>query len=212
MKKDEIIEKAKEIYDDSYNKYGNCSKAVLWGDVQTQYLRFKEIINFIPLEKDSSILDVGCGIADFYKFLNFNGFTGKYTGYDINENLLEQGRKNYPQIDLKNINILDDKSLENFDYVIVSGLFNSNYGQDFIWIKNMIKALFELGNKKIIFNAISSYVNFKDKETYYINPLEILDFIIKELTPNVTLVHGKLPFNFTVCIDKNDSWKSINAG
>jgi SAM-dependent methyltransferase len=209
--KDKIITKAIKIYDESYSKYGNCSQTVLWGDQQSQYLRFKEIMNFISFERETSILDVGCGICDFYKFLNFNGFTGKYTGYDINENLLLQSKKNYPAINLKNINILEDKSLETYDFVVVSGLFNNNYGQDFNWIKDMLRALFELGNKKIIFNAISSYVNFKDNETYYINPLDILDFIIKELSPHVTLVHGKLPFNFTVCIDKSDSWKSINA-
>lgn len=205
-----IIKNSNKIYDKSSKEYGLSSQAVLWGDQQTQYLRFKEILNFIPLSENISILDVGCGNAEFYKFLNFNGFIGSYTGFDINENLLAQSRENYKDIVVEKRDILEDTIEEKFDYVIVSGLFNCNYGQDMKWTLEMIKALDKLANTKVIFNAISSYVNFKNDTAFYIDPKEITDFILKNISTNMTLVHGALPYNFTIAINKSKPWTSIN--
>lgn len=92
----------------------------------------------------------------------------------------------------------------------ISGLFNSNYGQDIQWIHKMLLAMNSLCTKKIIFNAISSYVNFRDSSLYYIDPKDILDFSIQNISANITIAHGELPYNFTCIIDKSQTWSSIN--
>ncbi len=205
-----IINRSNEIYNESSERFGHSSSAVLWDDQQSQYIRFGQITKHINFDENTSILDVGCGNAELYKFLNFNGFKGNYTGFDINDTLLEQAKIQYKNIDCQNVDILNQNINKKYDYVVVSGLFNSNYGQDINWIFEMIKALDQFSNKKIIFNAISNYVNFKDESLFYIDPKEILDFSIQNISSNVSIIHGELPYNFTCIIDKSQQWKSLN--
>jgi SAM-dependent methyltransferase len=205
-----IIKNSNKIYNEAVKKYGNNSSAVLWNDQQTQYLRFNEILNFINLDDNISILDIGCGNAELYRFLNFNGFRGSYTGFDINDNLLSQAKQNYTNIDVQNIDILTTSNIKQYDYVVLSGLFNCNYGQDINWVFKMIEKMYEISKKKIIFNAITSYVNYKDDCMIYLDPKEILDYSIKNISSEISLIHGKLPYNYTVCISKQKSWTSIS--
>jgi len=208
----DIINNSNKIYDKAVKKYGNNSSAVLWNDQQTQYIRFKEIIKHIDLDDNISILDIGCGNAELFKFLNFNGFRGTYTGFDINDNLLNQARDNYPNIDVQNIDILNTNNIKQYDYVVLSGLFNSDYGQDIDWVFKMIEKMYELSKKKIIFNATTTYVSFKSDGHFYIDPKDILDYSINNISSDISLIHGKLPYNYTVCISKLTPWSSITHG
>ena len=125
-----LIKKSNKIYNMAVKKHGMSSGAVLLDDQQTQYFRFNEIIKFIDVNNtDKTVLDIGCGNAELYKFLNFSGFRGKYTGYDINNKLVMQAKKKYKNIDVQKKDILTQKIAEKFDYVIMSGLFNANVNQ-----------------------------------------------------------------------------------
>lgn len=211
MNNETIKTKAIEIYDTTINKFGaNTSEAVHWNK-QTQYYRFNLIKNHLPNDSDISILDVGCGNGEFLNYLNFSGHRGKYSGYDINKNFIDAAKKTYPQYtdSFHVVDILETPVKESFDYVILSGLFNSNYGQDETWIKSMLTKMFQLSNKKVIFNAISTYTSYRDEQMYYINPFEISDFIIQNLSPEIILEHGELPYNFQIIINKEGSWKPI---
>jgi len=96
------------------------------------------------------------------------------------------------------------------DNVIISGLFNVNFGQDIEFIKQILKKAYEMSTKRLIFNAISTHVNYTDSKMFYIDPSEILKFCIEELSPVTTVKHGYLSHNYTVCVDKEYQWKSIN--
>lgn len=212
MSNQKIKTVAIEKYNKTIDEFGVESKdAVHWHNQQTQYYRFELIKKYIPNDSDVSILDIGCGNAEFLKYLNFSGFRRKYVGYDINENFINASKEIYKEYDadFKVIDILENNITDKFDYVILSGLFNNNYGQDDTWIKKMISNMYQLANRKVIFNAISTYTSFKDEEMYYINPLNISDYIIKNLSAEMTLEHGKLPYNFQIVINKDISWKSL---
>jgi len=211
MEHKQITKVSNEYYNQRGKQYPCTSKAVFWDDQQTQYLRFHEIVKHIDLGADSTVLDVGCGNAEFYKYLNFNGFKGQYKGYDINQELLSQASQMYSGIDVEEIDILEQDIVERFDYVVVSGLFNLNYGQTMAWVERMLTALHCLAHKKVIFNAISTYVNFKQDEMFYINPAALLDFVLSNLSSQVVLEHGVLPYNYLMAIDKSQNWRSLSG-
>lgn len=206
-----IIEENIKIYDESTNKHGISSSSVLLDDQQTQYLRFQEIIKYISIERsNTTILDVGCGNCELYKFLNFSGFRGRYTGFDINEKLIAISKERFKNIDVRKVDILEDNIDEKFDYVVMSGLFNLNAGQSKEWVFKFIEKMFSFSDEALIFNMISDYVNYKEESIYYQNPQELLAFCLSNLSKRVTLAHHNLPFNFTICIYKNDQWVSAN--
>lgn len=206
----QIIEKSNSIYNRSAKKYGENSSAVLWDNQQTQYFRFYELIRNLDLnDSKKKILDVGCGNGELYKFLNFIGFKGKYTGYDINEVLLNQARKRFKDINVRLFDIIEDKAEVKFDYVLMSGLFNIDVGQNDKWVYKFITRMYSLCSEVLSFNMITTYVNYRDKEMYYFDPARVLTFCLKYLSPKVTISHHNLPYNFTVTIYRDNIWKSI---
>lgn len=205
-----IIKQSVEHYNSAAQKHGISSKAVLWDDPQTQYFRFTEIVKYFDLNCSSkTVLDIGCGNGELYKYLNFVGFRGRYVGYDINEKLLAQARSRFVGIDVHKKDILIEDIEQRFDYVVLSGLFNVNVGQTTEWVYRFLKKMFALCNEATVFNMISTHVTYRDEKMFYMNPVEVLSFCIENLSRRTTLAHHNLPYNYTVCVFKNELWNSV---
>lgn len=201
--------RAIEIYDQSVAEFGDSNCAVLWNNAQSQYLRFFQLVKNINIQDpEISILDVGCGNGEMYKFLHFCGFRGTYTGIDINENLLSIAEAKFKgkNISFFKVDLLSDNFEPCYDYVLMSGLFNSNYGQDFSWICRFTEAMYKRCKKATVFNMISTHVNYQDKELYYVSPSELLNYVISNVTPSVTLIHNEPPYNFQIELKKTSNW------
>ena len=206
-----ILKLSNKKYAARASRYGMTSKAVFWDDQQTQYLRFFELIKNLNLDyPDKTILDVGCGNCELYKFLNFMGFRGEYTGYDINKNLIKQACQRFKNIDVHAVDITTHDTTQHFNYVVMSGLFNLNCGQSTKWVQAFLKKMYSLCTDIMVFNAISTHVNYRDKELRYFDPAKTVSFCIENLSPRVTLTHHDLPYNFTIAVFKNYKWDSIN--
>jgi len=206
-----LVKKSNRAYSQAAKKYGPGPQAVFWGDQQSQYFRFFELLKFIDWrENHVKILDIGCGNGELYKFLNFLGFKGTYVGYDINADLIKQARQRFPKIDFQVKDVCQKKTKTKFDYVLCSGLFNLNLGQSLTLAEKMISEFFALANEALVFNMISTWVNLKEKKIYYADPAKIFNFCVKNLSPRVSLTHHNLPYNFTVAIFKGRDWHSVN--
>lgn len=198
-----------DIYNEAADKHGTSSKAVLMDDPQTQYFRFSQLVKSLDFDdRRKTLLDVGCGNGELYKFLNFLGFRGQYVGYDINEKLLAQARSRFANIDVHNRDIMSAEMGQRFDYVVLSGLFNVNVGQSTTWVHDFLKKMFALCEGVMIFNMISTHVTFREEAMFYMNPAEVLSFCIENLSKRTTLAHHNLPYNYTVTVFKDESWSS----
>ena len=74
---DHIIENYRTLL----KKYGLDPRAVQYRDKESHWNRYKMLASVSS--KMSSVLDIGCGFADFYHFLRSRGFNGQYLGIDI---------------------------------------------------------------------------------------------------------------------------------
>lgn len=202
-----------DAYDAVAEKHGVSSRAVLLDDPQTQYLRFAELVKFIDLnDEKKTLLDLGCGNGELYKFLNFLGFRGRYTGYDINEKLLAQARSRFLGVDVQCRDIMGETITQRFDYVVMSGLFNKNLGQSTDWIFSFSKSMFALCSQVMIFNMISAHVTYRDETMYYMDPAEMFGFCVRNLSRRTTIAHHNLPYNFTLAVFRNEVWQSVKEG
>ena len=77
------------------------------------------------------------------------------------------------------------------------------------WTKEFIRKMYDLANRKVIFNAISTYTTFRENNMYYMDPFVISDYIIKNLSQDLMLSHGQLPYNFQIVINKDKLWETI---
>jgi hypothetical protein len=143
--------------------------------------------------------------------LNFTGHIGRYCGVDVCDALLEEARILYPRCSFVKADIFED-SMSQHDYVVLSGLFNANFGQDTDWAYSFIKKCFDLCKVAFVFNAISTKVNFKDVDFFYLDPAETFNYAVGHLSPVVEIRHGFLPYNYTCAIYKGYNWDSLNSG
>ncbi len=157
-----------QFYKYSIKKYGISPKGVQWNSKYTQYKRFEILTSFIQKEiKDSSIVDAGCGFADYYEYLSKNDLIPKsYIGIDCEQSMINLASKRFINLDFYVKNILEDNLFQT-DYYICSGAMNILEKEE---IFVFIQKCFEASNVGFIFNFLKNdpltKVNFVDILNY----------------------------------------------
>ena len=120
----EIFDKYLLEHNKRISEFGLTPKA-LWGSEQSQNVRFKILAELFLTKSNFSVLDLGCGLGDFYKFLLNQGFEKiYYTGIDINNELIEEAQKRYSEENFILGSVNELPVIEKFDYVVASGIYN----------------------------------------------------------------------------------------
>ena len=134
-------QKVINTYSGTLHQYGrNNSMGVHWSAYSTQQLRF-QILSQIGDLNGKSVLDVGCGVGDFYGYLNRKNLNFEYLGIDITPEMIIEAKKKYPDgsFELAEVSDIDTK----FDYVFGSGVFThriDDYQKKYF---DMIREMFE---------------------------------------------------------------------
>jgi 2-polyprenyl-3-methyl-5-hydroxy-6-metoxy-1,4-benzoquinol methylase len=209
MKKKDINETLTR-YEKRYQKYGNSIKTLASGNATRRKIRFK-ILEDIGIKKNSSVLDVGCGFGDFYKFLKGKNKNIIYHGIDIVPEHIKEAKKKFPiaKFDVKDIFSLNFK--KKYDYVVCSQVFNHKLSQDnFKLVKKIIPKMYSLSSKGCVIDFLTNYVDYKEKHLYYYNPEKVFKYA-KTISKNVTLRHDYNLFEFSLYILKDFSgWNKRN--
>lgn len=201
-------EAIKKSYNKTFQKYGDSPQAVQWGNIETQYFRFKILSEIADLYSDSRnlILDYGCGLGDLFLYLLFHGLRGKYIGVDINENFINFAHKKYAQYSqAKFLKINSPNDLKNLkcDYCLISGVFNDKEGGGQKNLELIIKEVFKRSRSGVAFNALSIYAKKRDKSRAYFDPLKITKFCLEKITNSVALRHDWRGGNFAIYLYKD---------
>lgn len=187
-------------YRERLNQYGPTLQALASGNAERQSLRFNTLIREWDLN-GASILDLGCGFGDFYGHLLKLGIKVQYTGYDICPEVIQVAASRYPDVHLEVRDIQEDGIPQEFDYVVSSQMLNYKlqYEDNFELAKDMIRRCFAISKKGMVFDFLSSYVNYREDHLYYYSPEEMFRYC-KTLTKRVTLRHDYPLFEFAVYI------------
>jgi SAM-dependent methyltransferase len=194
-------------YNKSLMMHGDRPEAVNWTE-KGQRLRFETLLSFNESIDGKKILDYGCGKGDFYQFLKERGIIVSYTGYDINENLINMAKQKYPECRFKILDIDNTDADEVFDYIFLCGVFNLKLTGLVDIAKSSLKKLFASCRRALVFNALSSLEKKTDFTLQYFDPAEMLSFAAHNLSPYITLCHGRDPYDFTMFVHK-DSFEKI---
>lgn len=183
----------KKFYETSLKEYGISAQGVHWKNQETQYKRFEVLTNFIEENLATSfIVDAGCGVAEYYKYLfNKNQKASKYLGIDCEESMIDVCKVRFPSVDFLKQNILTDELIE-ADYYICSGALNI---LTFDEIEIFIKKCFQASRKGFVFNYLKnlSFYNIKQHE---------IERICSQYTKDVRICEGYLDNDFTICMVK----------
>ncbi|CAG0969883.1 MAG: class I SAM-dependent methyltransferase [Candidatus Methanoperedens sp.] len=190
-------------YHDRLDKYGYDIRALASGVKDRQLIRFK-IMSEVGELNNHSILDLGCGFADFYQYLKNGGINVDYTGYDIYPDFIHICRNKFPEARFEIKDIQTDTIHQKFDYVISTQTFNNRllYDNNEYLIKDIIRKAYDLSNIGVAIDMLTSYVDYKEDNLFYYNPEDVFKFC-KSITKRVTLRHDYPLFEFTVYLYKD---------
>ncbi len=181
------------FYKKAIDEYGVSAQGVHWNSKHTQYKRFEVITKLIKKGiVNSTIIDVGCGFGEYYKYLELNNKLPKqYIGIDCEESMVSTCKKRLPHQQFIQQDILTNELLS-ADYYICSGALNIlNVEEFFIFIEKC----FEASSKGFIFNFLKS-------QSY--NKIEIDDVIkfCKGFTVDIKTKDNYLNNDFTIFMVK----------
>ena len=188
-------------YSTLLKKYGDCFRALNWGSAESQRTRF-EVLFDIGIQSGDKILDVGCGLADFYAWLLKRVPSVNYEGIDITPNMVQAAKNRFPNTVISNKNISDpDLRANSFDYIIASGIFFLRKEAPMEHMEFVVSKMFDKSIKGIAFNSLSAWASKKTRGEFYADPCEVLEFC-RKLSPNVVLRHEYHPADFTIYVYK----------
>lgn len=181
-------------------EHGDGPQAVQYSSRESQERRF-DIIAEIGDLNGSSILDFGCGTGQLYAYLKRKGIEVDYYGADIVDEFLTLCRSKFPH---GRFGRFEDFAGQQFDYVLLSGVFNNRIKDNTGFYRDTLKSLFGVARKGLSFNMMSAYVDYQDQGLFYEYPENVYAFLKQNLTPFVTLRNdyevkpGVPPFDFTI--------------
>jgi trans-aconitate methyltransferase len=149
----------------------------------------------------TSICDVGCGYGDLATYLStrFEGFS--YTGLDITPLFLERARQLHPAHEFLCADIAEEEFNRRFDYFLVSGAMNFRVDDNMALTTGMLRKMFELADKGVAVNFLSTYVNYEKPHNFHHGPEEMFAFA-RTLTRRVALRHDYPLWEFTLYLYK----------
>jgi len=187
-------------YQDLVQKYGHDPRACDYGRPQSQEIKFRVLSEAMPV-KGRSVLDVGCGFADFHRFLRDRFGEVRYSGIDVCPAMVEEARRLDPHCEVKLANILDASIRERFDLVTANGIFYLLGDEAWPTMREIVRRMYAVAEHAVAFNSLSSWAEDKDPGEFYADPAEVLQFC-RTLTPWVVLRHDYHPRDFTIYMYK----------
>ena len=212
-----IVQKQREKYQPNFIKYGDSPEGTYQNNTITQHMRFANLVRDIApfLTSETSVHDIGSGLCDIYPFLNdFFDFKVNYSGTEIVEEMNELARKKYPEIQLFNRDIVNEKIIEKYDFIILSGTLNIPGDVSAADWKNfcfsIIESMFKISNCGIAFNFLTTYKTKDNPELFYLDPKEVFDFCATKLSRFVSINASYPLYECSVTVMKKDYMSEVN--
>jgi len=201
-----------EHYENCLRQYGDSHLGVDWPKEDDAALRYRIMLELIPANRVSTLLDFGCGIAHLYGYLIKNGFKNiSYTGLDISSEFIETCKQKYPGVPFKCLDLLESgEQVEMYDYIILNGVFTEKCGLSFDemydYFKRLIKAVFLKADHAMAFNVMTKHVDWEREDLFHL-PFDLLGAFLKsEVTRNYIIRNDYGLFEYTVYLFK-ESYK-----
>lgn len=201
---DEFLAQAADYFGAQLAKHGTTPRGADWNERSVEQ-RHRQFLRLIGDDPGASVLDLGCGYADFFRFIRQHGFKGRYIGYDLLPAMIEAARRLHGEGEDHefHVGIVPQQTA---DYATASGVLarkgdvSVEKWREFVW--ETIDLLARLGRKGFAFNIVTS-INDPDRrraDLYYADPVEMLDHCIKRFGRSVALLQDYGLYEFTVIV------------
>jgi SAM-dependent methyltransferase len=183
-------------YDGLLAKHGGDRQAVGMGPQERHDLRH-QVLSEIGLRSGGSVLDLGCGLGDFYSYLERRGIECEYSGYDINPKMIEFARRKHPGVNFELKDILSEE-FPTFDFIVSNAFSLRLVEQDnYSYVEEYMRACYAHARRGVAIDFPSSYADFALPEAFPYSPERVFS-LAKRITKRVCLRHDYPLFEFCI--------------
>jgi len=195
----DIFGRISGYYDGLVNLHGHSHRACDYGHALSQQIKFR-VLSEVADMSGNTVLDVGCGMADYSVYLaeRFNGV--KYSGIDISAKMVEHAKNVHPHANVRLGNVMED-DFEQFDVVTANGIFYLLGSRAPLLMKELVARMYTLSTRAVAFNTLSAWTQDQEEGEFYADPLETVEFC-RQITPWVVLRHDYHSRDFTIYMYK----------
>lgn len=201
--KNHPFSKISDYYNKRVSEFGYDPRACDYGRAESQQIKFRvlaEAMDYTGL----SVLDVGCGFADYGALLS-SRFAGiKYSGIDLSEAMIAKAVERHPELELRAGNLLEEPETRKYDVVSANGIFYLLGPDAETLMRELVAAMFDRCRKGIVFNSLSTWASHNEPGEYYADPLEVVRWC-RQISPRVILRHDYLAHDFTIYLFREES-------
>lgn len=192
-------------YSGTFRKYGPTPRGVDWGNkawkVNVRHEKMSALFGRDPL-KNITLLDVGCGYGAFYEFLTKNKIRdARFTGIDVSQPMIKEAQKRFPRAEFILGDFMSrDFGSRKFDYIICNGIFTQKLSvpRDEMqkYLQRFVAKMSRMARRGIAFNVMSSRVNFRRRNLFYLDPAWTLTYLLKNVSEKVIIDHAAIPYEY----------------
>jgi SAM-dependent methyltransferase len=165
---------------------------------RSQWFRFMMFTRFNDLA-GASVLDVGCGVGDFWTHLREVAPDVDYAGVDLSPAMVDRCRERFPGTRFDAVNLLDWPTEERWDYVTAFAIHNVVTDGGWEILEAMTRRQFELCKVATHLSLLTTQFQGFDAHIQPWDPARLLALAFS-LTPYVSLRHDYLPHDFSITL------------
>ncbi len=202
---DRMLKHIREYYTSRIERYGPTPEGVDWNSLESQELRFEQLLRISGQGQVFSMNDYGCGYGALVDYMSARGYRFQYRGFDISEKMITSARELHNGLDHCEF-VADSALLTPADYTVASGIFNVKLDvDDEQWqeyIMYTLDRIAELSKSAFAFNALTKYSDPEcmRPDLYYADPLYLFDHCKRKFSRFVALLHDYPLYEFTILV------------
>lgn len=145
------------------------------------------------------VLEIGCGLGDFYKYLVGKDRDCSYCGYDIVPEYIAECHRVCPRAKFEVRNIFLEGIDGTYDTIVMSQVLNNRYqkSDNMQVMQRALELAFQHSRISVSVDMLSTYVDFRNPDLFYYAPEEIFR-MAKAIAPRVLIRHDYRAFEFCV--------------
>ena len=202
---DGFVSRAAGYYTGKLREHGPTHRGVDWNSVESQELRFEQLLRVCEGEPRVAVNDYGCGYGALVDYLVAAGRPFEYGGYDVSAEMIEAARTAHAGVaGCAFTSVRADLARRAF--TIASGIFNVKFeaSRDDWWryVSGVLDDIAAASIQGFAFNLLTAYSDpdRRRDDLFYAEPEAVLRHCVARFSRRVALSHDYPLHEFTVLV------------
>jgi SAM-dependent methyltransferase len=203
-----LLHQVSTYYTSTLTAHGVTPRGADWSSVESQELRFAQLLRLCEGVPSLSINDIGCGYGALVSYLDSLGKDFRYFGVDVSPAMIEAAKALHGRH--HNCHFAVASTLRRTaDFSVASGIFNVKLGTSSeTWLEYILATLNSMAEHSLRGFAFNCLTKYSDRDRikdylYYADPAFLFDYCKTHFSRNVALLHDYGLYEFTMIVRKS---------